>query len=49
MSRLPDFMASRNAGFVLPVSDLALIILETEDLATEDESFAADGISAICE
>ena len=37
---LRDFNASRNAGFALAVSDLALIIW-----AAMDESFAHDGIS----
>jgi hypothetical protein len=38
---LRDFSASRNAGFVLAVSDLALIML-----AAADESFAHEGINA---
>jgi hypothetical protein len=36
---LRNFNASRNAGFVAAVSDLALIIL-----AAPDESFAHDGM-----
>ena len=37
---LRDFSASRNAGFVLTVSERALILL-----AATDESFAHDGIN----